>query len=226
MAVPENYRLLKLKTGEDVIAECIQSPEDKNHIILHRPMQIQVAMGFDREGKPVPSRLIMTEWLAFSQEDSVVLPRENILAFGKPTEEITGAYIGEKLRIDQLRANMKLQPINPLGPNKADEQIAAAKKKAEQRKINKKKKMILIQMNVETLMKILESLGVDLDDEPWKSMVNPPDDDDEDEETEDDDEEEKPKNLDGSLDLSPDVDGDGLVDPYGNRWPDVDPKSN
>ena len=86
--------------------------------------------------------------------------------------------------------------------------------------------MILMQMTLETLLKFLESLGLDADDEPWKSMIAD-DDDDEDEESEDEvevEEEEKPKNIDGSLDIMPDVDGDGHVDPYGNRW--VDPSSN
>lgn len=216
MAVPENYRLLKLKNGDDLISECFESPEDKKHIVLIRPMQIQIAVGFDRSGNPVPSKLIMTEWLAFSQDDTVALPRENLLSIGKPTEQIAAVYDREKLRIAALRSKLELKniPANPLEQQKSEEQVQA--EKARQRKINKRKKMILIQMSVETLMRMLESLGVDIDDEPWKAMLNPPDDDDDDD---DDDEEESP-NLDGSLDLRPDVDGDGLVDPYGNRWPE------
>ena len=218
MAVPENYRLLKLKNGDDLISECFESPEDKNHIVLIRPMQIQIAMKFDRSGNPVPSKLIMTEWMAFSQEDTVALPRENILSMGKPTEQISAVYDKEKLRIAELRSKLELKSMDakPLEDEQTDEQIQA--EKSRQRKINKRKKMILIQMSVETLMRMLESLGVDIDDEPWKAMLNPPDDDDEDDD-DDDDEEEKP-NIDGTLDLRPDVDGDGLVDPYGNRWPE------
>ncbi len=217
MAVPENYRLIKLKTGDDLISECFETPEDKNHIVLIRPMQIQIAMKFDGSGNTVPSKLIMTEWLAFSQEDTVALPRENILSFGKPTEQISAIYDREKLRVAELRSKLELKSIEETpAEEKTDEK--AQREKARQRKINKRKKMILIQMSVETLLRMLESLGVDIDDEPWKAMLNPPDDD-EDDDDDDDDEEENP-NLDGTLDLRPDVDGDGLVDPYGNRWPD------
>ncbi len=61
MAVPENYKLFKFKNGEDVIAEYIEHPEDKNHLVLHRPMQIQVMMAMDKNRNPVPAKLIMTE---------------------------------------------------------------------------------------------------------------------------------------------------------------------
>lgn len=219
MAVPENYRLLKLKNGDDLISECFESPEDKKHLVLIRPMQIRIAVGFDRSGNPVPSKLIMTEWLAFSQEDTVALPRENILSIGKPTEQIAAVYDKEKLRIAELRSKLELKgiPVNPLEEEKTSEKIES--EKARKRKINKRKKMILIQMSVETLMRMLESLGLDIDDDPWKAMLNPPDDDDDDDEDDDDDDEEE-SNIDGSLDLRPDVDGDGLVDPYGNRSPE------
>ncbi len=211
MAVPENYRLIKLQNGDDLISECFESPDDKNHIVLIRPMQIQIAVGFDGSGNSMPSRLIMTEWMAFSQENTVALPLENVLSFGKPTEQIAAVYDKEKLRIAE-RSKLELK-----SEVKTAEQVQA--EKARQRKINKRKKMILIQMSVETLLRMLESLGVDVDDEPWKSIVNPPDDDDDEDDDDDDDDEESP-NLDGTLDLRPDVDGDGLVDPYGNRWPE------
>lgn len=214
MAIPESYRLFKFKNGEDVIAECFESPDDQKHYILRRPMQVQIMMGLDKNHNPVPAKLIMTEWLAFAQDDTAVVPRDTILCWGKPTELIAGVYDSEKKRIDKLRANadMKTPPPNEL--DKTDEQIAA-ETKANKRNKNKKNKRIVIQMTLETLMKFLEGVGLDIEEEPWKSMVNPPD---FEEEDEDDEDEESPPNLDGSLDIMPDEDGKGWHDPYGNPW--------
>ena len=214
MAVPDNYRLFKFKNGEDVIAECFESPEDQNHYILRRPMQIQIMMGLDKNKNPVPVKLIMTEWLAFAQNDSAVVPRDEIMCWGKPTEQIVGVYESEKKRIDAMRANSDTEtpPQNEL--DKTDEQIAA--EKAKQRKINKMNRRILINMSLGDLVRFLESVGLDIEEEPWKSLANPPDDDEDDDE--DEDEPESPPNLDGSLDIMPDVDGDGHVDPWGNPW--------
>lgn len=222
MAVPEKYRLFKFKNGEDVIAEYVEHPTDKEHVILHRPMQVQVMMALDKNNNPVPAKLIMTEWLAFSQNDTAVVPRDSILCWGNPTELIAGVYENEKRRIDQMRSNADMGTPPPNELDKTPEQIAE-EKKAEKRRNKKKNRVIVMQMTLGTLIKFLEMLGLDTNDEPWKSMVNPPDADDEEEDDEEDDEEEdedKPANLDGRLDIMPDVDGEGYVDPYGNKWDD------
>lgn len=224
MEIPENYRLFKFKNGEDIIAEFFESPEDKNHLILRRPMQIQIMMGFDKSGNPVPKKLIMTEWLPFTQGDSAIVPVENILCYGKPTGLICGVYDNEKKRIDKLRANADTKTPPPNELDKSDEEVGATTK-AQAKKDKKRAKMIFIQMSLSTLMRFLENLGLDVEDEPWKSMVNPPDSDDEDEDEEDEeDEDEHPQNLDGRMDIMPDVDGDGWVDPFGNPWTDGETK--
>ncbi len=222
MKIPDTYRLFKFKNGEDVIAETFESPEDKIHLILRRPMQIQIMMGMDKAGNPVPAKLIMTEWLAFSQDDTAIVPRENILCHGKPTELICGVYDNEKKRIDKMRANtdMKTPPPNEL--DKSDEEIAVGEKlqeKLQEKQDKKRQKMIFIQMSLSTLLRFLESMGLDVDDEPWKAMVNPPDFDEDGE-----DEDDTPQNLDGRMDIMPDVDGDGWVDPFGNPWAEDEPK--
>lgn len=227
MQIPENYQLFKFKNGQDVIAEVFESPEDKNHLILRRPMQIQIMTKLDPKGNPVPAKLIMIEWLAFSQNDSVVVPRENILCYGKPTSLIAGVYDNEKKRIDRMRANADTETPPPNELDKTDEKISKPmpeQKKAEKCKNKKLKQMIFIQMSIETLMRFLENMGLDIEDEPWKAMVSPPDDDDMDEDDDDDeDEEETPQNLDGRMDIMPDVDGDGWVDPFGNPWSGPEP---
>ncbi len=224
MQIPENYQLFKFKNGEDVIAEVFVSPEDKNHLILRRPMQIQVMMRLDKNRNPVPAKLIMTEWLAFSQGDSVVVPRNNILCYSKPTEMIVGVYDNEKKRIDKMRANSDTETPPPNELDKTDEELTE-QKKVQKQKDKKRRKMIFMQMSLETMMRFLEGLGLDIEEEPWKTMVNPPDSDDDDEfEDDDDDEEEKPENIDGRMDIMPDVDGDGWVDPFGNPWSGPEPK--
>lgn len=210
MAIPNNYRLFKFKNGEDVIAECFETPEDQNHYVLRRPMQIQIMMGLDKDRNPVPKKLIMTEWLAFADDDTAIVPRSEILCWGKPTKLIVAVYDTEKKRIDAMRANTDTEaPPNQL--DKTDEQ--AAEDKTKKRKADKKDRRIFINMSLGDLMKFLEGVGLDIEDEPWKSLVNPPD-----EDEDEDDEEESPPNIDGSLDIMPDEDGKGWHDPYGNRW--------
>lgn len=218
MVVPDNYRLFKFKSGEDVIAACFEAPEDKINVILDRPMQISIIMTTDGSGNPVPAKLLMTEWMAFCKEDTAVVPRDNILVWGRPTELVAGIYDTEKKRLDELRAKAaKTPPPNEL--DKTDEQTAA--EKAAEKRLKRKQKQIVIQMSLESLMRFLESVGLDIDDEPWRTMVNPDDDDDDamEEETE------CPENIDGGLDIMPDVDGDGFVDPYGNKWDGPGPAS-
>ena len=209
MAIPDNYRLFKFKNGEDVIAECFETPEDQNHYVLRRPMQIQIMMGLDKDRNPVPAKLIMTEWLAFADNDTAIVPRSEILCWGKPTKLIVKVYDNEKKRIDEMRANADTETPPPNELDKTDEQTADDK--AKKRKASKMERRIFINMSLGDLMKFLEGVGLDIDDEPWKSLVNPPDED-------EDDEEESPPNIDGSLDIMPDEDGKGWHDPYGNPW--------
>ena len=226
MEIPENYRLFKFKNGQDVISEFFESPEDKNHLILRRPMQIQIMMGLDKSGNPVPKKLIMTEWLPFSHGDTSIVQRNSILCYGKPSVMICGVYNNEKKRIDTLRANsdMETPPPNELDKGGAGDEELASEAKVQERKAKRRAKMIFIQMSLSTLMRFLENLGLDVEDEPWKSMVNPPDsDDDDDDDDDDEDEEDQPRNLDGRMDIMPDVDGDGWVDPFGNPWNGDDP---
>lgn len=222
MEIPENYQLFKFKNGDNVISETFASPDDHKHIILRRPMKIQIMMSLNEDGNPIPTKLVMTEWLSFAQEDTAIITRDNILCCGKPTKLIAAVYDSEKKRIDEMRENADTETPPPNELDKSDEQVAA-EKKSKSRKNKKRNKMILMQMSLETLMRFLESMGLDIEEEPWKTMVNPPDQDEDDDEMEED-EEPSPPNLDGRMDIMPDVDGDGWVDPFGNPWTDGDPQ--
>lgn len=223
MEVPDNYQLFKFKNGENVIAETFESPDDKKHLILRRPMKIQIMMSLNRQGNPIPTKLVMTEWLSFAQDDTAIITRDNILCSGKPTKLIVAVYDNEKKRIDKMRENADMETPPPNELDETDEQVAV-EKKLQDRKNRKRNKMILMQMSLETLMRFLENMGLDIEDEPWKTMVNPPDQDDDDDDEMEEDEESNPPNLDGRMDIMPDVDGDGWVDPFGNPWTEGDPQ--
>lgn len=217
MSTESNYRLLRLKSGEKIIAECIE--KDEHDLILHRPMEIQIFMAFDEQKNAVPAKLVLVDWLAFSEGNNVVLPKEHILASSQPNAMISALYDREKLRIDTALYNKspdteehpEVDTGDDAGTEDADDRPPDEKGKGK-----KKKELVLIQMTRETLVKLLEQLGLDINQlEPWKESSRDDDDAEEEEECDGD-------NKDGSLDIMPDPDGDGFHDPWGNphRAPD------
>lgn len=210
--IPEHpYRLLRLKTGENLIAECIE--KDDQHIILHRPMEIQVLMGYDDSNNVFPAKLVMSDWLQFSKGNNVVLPIDHILAFSEPNEMIVAVYEREKLRIDAEKYNKK--PADESNPGVDD----GPEQKKEEPKSDPKKKnpkeLILIQLTRKTLLRLLKQLGMEV--HGMDNFAFEQDDDDDDSDFDESDEPEF-DNRDGSGDIMPDPDGDGFHTPWGDRY--------
>ena len=81
----KNVRVIRLQTGEDVIADFIEGSEQhtlrKAFVII--PMQ-------SSPGKPV--QLMMTPYMPYSADDEVVIEKDKVVTIVKPKKDILNSY--------------------------------------------------------------------------------------------------------------------------------------
>jgi len=95
----ENYRILKLKNGDSVIAG-LGSITEKNTIILDRPMQFKTMTVMDDKTMGVKDYLLIRNWAEYSTDKEVEIPNDSILAILKPDEKLVMVYNLEKEKED------------------------------------------------------------------------------------------------------------------------------
>jgi hypothetical protein len=106
----ENYRILKLKNGDSVIAG-LGSITEKNTIILDRPMQFRTMTVMDDKTMGVRDYLLIRNWAEYSTDKAVEIPNDSILAILKPDEKLVMVYNLEKEKEDNPQ-NMEITPLN------------------------------------------------------------------------------------------------------------------
>jgi hypothetical protein len=93
----ENYKVIKLRSGEELIAQIVASDEGK--VTLFRPMVfktivMQDPMGIPREG------IVLKNWLAFGNQKETTIPSDFIATTLEPTNDVMSYYLAEKERDD------------------------------------------------------------------------------------------------------------------------------
>ena len=91
----ENYRILKLKNGDSLIAG-LGSVTEKNTVILERPMQFKTMTVMDEKNLGVKDYLLIRNWAEYSTDKEVEIPSDTILAILQPDEKLVMVYNIEK----------------------------------------------------------------------------------------------------------------------------------
>jgi hypothetical protein len=92
-----NYKIMKLKSGEEIIARIKNSTDKK--IIIERPMCFRSLMIQDYNGNP-KEILVMKNWIPLSVENIIDIPKDHILSFMNPNPDAISLYEAEKERED------------------------------------------------------------------------------------------------------------------------------
>ena len=102
--IPNSYRILKLKSGEQIIAEIKNSSSKK--FIVKRPMSIRMGMQVDPLGGQ-KDFTILKNWLYHSDEIETSIPSDFVATILKPTQQISDMYDYEKELEDAPRPSKK-----------------------------------------------------------------------------------------------------------------------
>lgn len=120
-----NIRLLRLKTGEQLITKINNSNEDK--LYLHRPMRINtVIMGEpgDSTGESRREIVFLNNWVEFSESDSIAIPKDIVFAILPPNNDTIRAYEAQKSKEDSWADDLSETPM-PEGEGPSFEEVVS-----------------------------------------------------------------------------------------------------
>lgn len=141
-----SYRILKLRSGEELIAEL--KGESNNKLILARPMIFKSLIIPDPYGKQ-KEITILKNWLTHTSENQTKIPKDFVATYLKPDIDVIELYDMEKEK----------QDTNQDGPRKI---IDAKDVNKNPFKENKK----LEDMTPEDLQEFLETVKKEIDENP------------------------------------------------------------
>lgn len=93
----ENYKVIKLRSGEELIAQIMGSEEGK--VTLLRPMIFKTVIIQDPTGLPREG-IVLKNWLAFGDQKETTIPSDFIATTLEPTKDVVTYYLAEKDRDD------------------------------------------------------------------------------------------------------------------------------
>ena len=89
-----NYRILKLRNGESVIAGLKADTQD-NIIVLERPMLFRIMSVMDHKTMGMRDYLLIRNWAEYSIDKTVEIRKDEVIAILTPDEKtIRNARIG------------------------------------------------------------------------------------------------------------------------------------
>ena len=88
-----NYKVLKLRSGDSVVAELIEN--SKSHIRVDRPMEIKYMHFIDALGRKHET-LILVDWLKSTTLNTVKLEKDFILGIFTPEPDVVQSYKHQK----------------------------------------------------------------------------------------------------------------------------------
>lgn len=93
-----NYKILKLRSGSDVIAKITGG--DKNTLVIHKPMEMKVASFISADGLDKKNILCMKDWLEYTDtKNEITIPKDWVAVFMNPEKDVIKLYEMEKARM-------------------------------------------------------------------------------------------------------------------------------
>jgi len=102
----EIYKVIKLRSGEELIAEVAESENGK--MTLNRPMIFKSVVLPDQYGNPKEG-IILKNWLAFGNEHKTTIPVDFVATILEPANDVVRYYLIEKTRQETGFENKSLQ---------------------------------------------------------------------------------------------------------------------
>ncbi len=206
-----SYRILKLSSGEEIIAKIVG--KDKGKIVVENPMVFKTTFRPDMFGQS-KEITFLGYWLSNTTSKVTKISEEFIMNWLTPTREVANLYDLEQTKRSNPHKNPKTPPKNPWGQQNPDKlntdlfsMLDELMKDTSHTDKNDQYVFMHMMLPPDALKDMMDSGLFDLDDLEEEIFGNLDDDDNEYGETND--------NLyTGDDHSSPD---------YGNRWTDWDP---
>lgn len=91
----QEYRIIKLKTGESLITE-VKALTGHSTMVIDQPMIFKTMTIPDPQGNGLREYLIIKDWLEYCSDKTVEIPCESVLVMTTPDEKMTSVYEFEK----------------------------------------------------------------------------------------------------------------------------------
>lgn len=104
----KEYRILKLKSGESIIARIKEVDKDKGSVILHRPMSLKLVTLFDEMTGP-EEQICIKRYNNFSLDTFVEIPTNHVVSVLRPDKNSIEIYDREKIFEDNPQLKMLAQ---------------------------------------------------------------------------------------------------------------------
>jgi hypothetical protein len=91
----QEYRIIKLKTGESLITE-VKALTGHSTMVIDQPMIFKTMTVPDPQGNGLREFLIIKDWLEYCSQKTVEIPCESVLIMTTPDEKMTSVYEFEK----------------------------------------------------------------------------------------------------------------------------------
>lgn len=108
------YRIMKLRSGEEIITRIVNSTKDK--LTVERPMCFRSLMIQDYYGTP-KEILVMKNWIPLSVENRIEIPKDSIMSYMTPNPDAISLYEAEKEKEDTKVKLSEFKKANPPDDN-------------------------------------------------------------------------------------------------------------
>lgn len=113
----ENYKVIKLRSGEELIAEVVGSDDGK--VTLLKPMVFKTIVMQDPMG--IAEGIVLKNSLTFGNQKETTIPSDFIATTLEPTKDVMTYYLAEKDREDVLYQKTPVEEFAGNKENKEDQ---------------------------------------------------------------------------------------------------------